>query len=350
VRALTCSPSSLARHLLTPRDCVLGEHTLRRQTGVRGGSKQKPGESQRLIRALLVLVFMSNSVLLSKQVCAEKVDPIHDPSLTGTWTERRDSLRNRLEPLSLQNLSAQEIEAHFSGMPPHYWERVSQADLIWGLQTIHGFLELITLPNVPSTKPFVDWRPIPGTGHVQLMLSTWDRQGLLAKAAAAVSAVHLSILQAEAYTRSDNIVLDVFVIAESGRPGPVSESRLREMMFLLDGALSEPPRFASVWVCSRHKYLAPRGQLHPHIVFDNNSSKTATLLSIEASDRLGLLYDILQTLADYGLDVAQAHVRTSGPLACDVFHVRDIQSGKVLDPARLDRIRSNLVAALTLES
>src|SRR5437899_9381019 len=110
--------------------------------------------------------------------------------------ERRERLRARIEQQSRPDISIEEIEAHFSGMPADYWGHVIEADLVWSLETIHGFLKLITSPKIAPTTPFVSWRHDTQSRCARVLLCTWDRRGLLAKAAAAFSAVRSNILQA----------------------------------------------------------------------------------------------------------------------------------------------------------
>jgi [protein-PII] uridylyltransferase len=171
---------------------------------------------------------------------------------------------------------------------------------------------------------------------------------LLAKAAAAISAVRLSIIQADVFTRADDVVLDTFTIAAGDGRSAVLPSQMEQMAFLLEGALSEPPRFASIWACSRHKYLAPASQHAPRISFDNDSSPDNTLVQIEAPDRLGLLYDALQALADSGLNIKQARIDTQKSLARDTIHVTNAAGQKILDQAQLDALRARLESALTV--
>jgi len=268
------------------------------------------------------------------------------PDAVEAWWERRERFRGHLQHHPPAGLSADEIEMHFSAMPAHYWDRVSETELLWGLQTTHGFLNLINSHHVPATAPFVDWRELPEGRGTQVMLCTWDRHGLLAKAAAALSAVRLNILQADVFTRADNIVLDRFTVIDSDGHQAATAKRMEEMTFLLEGALSEPPRFASVWACSRHKYLAPPGRFPPRIEFDNQSSPTSTIVGVEAADRLGLLYDILQSLADHGLGISHASIKTDDDCAHDRIHVTGPQGQKVTEPEALEELRRSLESAI----
>jgi len=121
---------------------------------------------------------------------------------------------------------------------------------------------------------------------------------------------------------------------------------MEQMGFLLEGALSEPPRFASVWACSRHKYLAPSSHVVPKISF-NNDSPDSTLVHVETPDRLGLLYDILQAVSDCGLNIKQALINTEKNLARDVIHVTNESGQKLLEKGQLDSLRAKLESALT---
>ena len=262
--------------------------------------------------------------------------------------ELQNWLRARLRKHPLSDIGEDEMEVHFAGMPWHYWERVNQSDLVWGLETIHGFLQIVATPNVPATAPFLSWRHDPSSGWTRVMLCTWDRPSLLAKCAACFSAVKLNISQAEVFNRADNLALDVFRVREQGSHSPASPARLRELAFLLDGALSEPPRFASVWACSRHKFLASPPRIGHRIRFDNDSAADSTVLRVEASDRLGLLYDIVQALADNGVNITQAHIQTDDDVARDTLQLTDSEGRKILDPAQLERLRRCLEDALAV--
>ena len=265
-----------------------------------------------------------------------------------SWSEQRAWLRTRLQQQPPADISPDEVAAHFESMPEHYWARVNEPDLLWGLETIHGFFRQIASPNVPSTLPLVRWRQAPEQNQTRVMICTWDRQGLLAKAAAAFSAVRLNIREADVFTRLDHVALDVFTVTEFDGPRAISPTRLEEMTFLLDGALSDPPRFASVWACSRHRLLAAPNPWTARITFDNQSSPSSTLLCLEAPDRLGLLYDVLETIANQGLCVTSARIETEQDCAHDVIHITDALGRKVGDPGRLEDLRCCLESALNI--
>jgi [protein-PII] uridylyltransferase len=168
---------------------------------------------------------------------------------------------------------------------------------------------------------------------------------LLAKAAAAFSTVRINVLQAEVFTRSDGIVLDVFRVCEADHTPVVDRARMQKTLFLLEGALCDPPRFASFWACSGHRLVATPP---PVITFDNTSAPEHTLLRIEAADRLGLLSDILGALADCSLNIDHALIDTHDDLVQDVFYLRDRHGAKIFDDARLGLIRKLVTDAVMI--
>jgi [protein-PII] uridylyltransferase len=283
---------------------------------------------------------------LLQDALPENISLQHLPGQILPWQQRRELLRDRLRIHPLTGISPDEVQAHFQSMPARYWEQVSESELVWGLETIHDFFKSLTAPDSIGSVPVVRWKAVPEQGFTKVMICTWDRHGLLAKVASAFSAVRINIIQADVYTRTDSLVLDVFRVRETEPIHVRDAARLSEMVFILDGALRQSPSFASYWACTRHKFLAQPVATPPHLCFDNESSPDCTILQVEAPDRLGLLADILQILADSGLNIAQAFIDTDEGLAQDLFHFTDVAGLKILDPAHLRFIRREILEVI----
>jgi UTP:GlnB (protein PII) uridylyltransferase len=71
-----------------------------------------------------------------------------------------------------------------------------------------------------------------------------------------------------------------------------------------------------------------------------------TVMTVEASDRLALLHDVLQALADCTLDVAQAFVDTSNQIARDIFHITDLNGNPIAHQSQIGLIRDRVLAAI----
>ena len=83
----------------------------------------------------------------------------------------------------------------------------------------------------------------------------------------------------------------------------------------------------------------------PSVFIDNQVSAHATVIEVNARDRLGLLYDMLRALEDCQLQVITAHIATYGKKAVDVFYVKDQYGIKVIHPSKLAHVQQAVLAA-----
>lgn len=84
--------------------------------------------------------------------------------------------------------------------------------------------------------------------------------------------------------------------------------------------------------------------VEPLVFIDNQVSATASVVEVNARDRLGLLYDILGALARCQLQVVTAHIATYGKKAVDVFYVKDAFGIKVIHWSKLEQVQQALLA------
>jgi [protein-PII] uridylyltransferase len=79
---------------------------------------------------------------------------------------------------------------------------------------------------------------------------------------------------------------------------------------------------------------------------DNDVSDFYTVVEAYTHDRLGLLYDLTQTLFTQGLSIYIARISTKVDQVVDVFYVRDFEGQKVDDPDRVKALKEALIEAL----
>ena len=89
-------------------------------------------------------------------------------------------------------VSQDEVDAHFVGMPPRYWDRVTEDELVWGLQTVHRFFSRLAITPASDGVVVMDARHFPQQGCTKVLVSTWDRMGLLTRIAGYLSALRLT--------------------------------------------------------------------------------------------------------------------------------------------------------------
>ncbi len=263
-----------------------------------------------------------------------------------SWQQKRDRLREHMAQNPIEEISPEELDAHFDGMPPRYWDKVDESELVWGLQNIHRFLYGVVASPSADTPVVVNWRYFPEQGYTKVLICTWDRLGLLAKVAGYISALRLNVVRAEVYTRADNLVLDSFWLCNAEQQHVSDPDRLRQFVFLLEGGLSESPTFASTWALQTHKFLPRTNRIAPAVAFNNVDSPEHTILTVEASERPGLLHDMLQVLTDHKLNISEALIDTVDSTAHDIFFVTDEYRRKVLAEDRLQKIERALIEAV----
>jgi [protein-PII] uridylyltransferase len=124
---------------------------------------------------------------------------------------------------------------------------------------------------------------------------------------------------------------------DTKRVKPIAELITKACAGELDFA-SELPR-RSITLRGRDVAVAPA------VFIDNQVSATATVIEINARDRIGLLYDILDALAACQLQVMTAHIATYGQKAVDVFYVKDAYGIKIIHATKLEQIQRTLLTA-----
>lgn len=82
------------------------------------------------------------------------------------------------------------------------------------------------------------------------------------------------------------------------------------------------------------------------VIIDNRVSASASVVEVNARDRVGLLYAILRAFDACGMQVMTAHINTYGQLAVDVFYVKDSYGHKITHHARQSQLEQALRDAI----
>jgi [protein-PII] uridylyltransferase len=255
-----------------------------------------------------------------------------------------------------QQLALEEIYSHFELMPASYYINTSAEEASRHLLLIHRFLtrQLEVEESEQALVPVVEWQPFPTQGYSQVSICTWDRLGLFSKICGSLALAELNILSAHIYTRGDHVVLDTFEVCDKHLASVTDQRQIQVAESMLQRTLTDKEEIDFTQLLA--KMRASRGKT-PHIreiniptviEFDNEISKTRTIVEIQTEDRLGLLYTITRTMSDLGLDISFAKIATEKGAAIDSFYAQDQLGKKITDPDRLAAIKDRLESTIDL--
>lgn len=91
--------------------------------------------------------------------------------------------------------------------------------------------------------------------------------------------------------------------------------------------------------------LQPKFPVRPQIEFDNDSSRTHTIIDIGGGDRTGLLYDVAQAFTELGCDITTARIVTDARRVRDSFY-GSCEGRKVTSNEEMERVRMRLHHAI----
>lgn len=235
--------------------------------------------------------------------------------------------------------SADDIELHLSALPERYLFSIPA-------KTIAAHIMMSKdLGNRPvATVNSV----VEEMGCSEFSIITRDQPGLFAKIAGILSAGGANIVNAQLYTTSAGVAIDVLWLTDTqDRPfdDPERWMRIREDLELV---ILEKANADSV-IGSRLKrrlLCVSRKSRTPNITIDNDVSAGETVVEIQADDRRGLLYTIASTFHELGLVIGRAKITTHVDRVIDVFYIRDSNGEKILSREKLEAIRRTLLKAL----
>jgi [protein-PII] uridylyltransferase len=158
-----------------------------------------------------------------------------------------------------------------------------------------------------------------------------DAPGTFAKVAGVLALHSGSIVAADAFARSDGVLVDTFRVQ---RPADATGSWwARVEGDLVDAAVGRLAVRARVARKARAASSRPgrRPEVPTRVHFEPDPSGRSTVVEVHTLDRIGLLYAIAGAIAELELDIVVARIQTVGHEVTDVFYVRDRRDGPLDD-------------------
>ncbi|MDE3059590.1 MAG: [protein-PII] uridylyltransferase [Pseudomonadota bacterium] len=182
----------------------------------------------------------------------------------------------------------------------------------------------------------------------EITLVTYDQHALFSKLAGAMALAGAGIISAKIFTLKDGLAVDVFQVQDAAGQVFDRPDRLARMSVYIEQALCGELDLAEALLKRTRSAHPSRDAVRaPAQVFiENNASHICSVVELTGHDRPGFLYDVTQTMAALGLQIATAHISTYGTQAADVFYVKDIFGMKITHDAKLQQVREALLKAI----
>jgi [protein-PII] uridylyltransferase len=245
--------------------------------------------------------------------------------------ETRGAARERLQDLGLDDRDIDRVWAEF---PDESFLRYRAEQLAWQTLGIARAGE--------GDLPVVLARPHQRPGALEVFVYSPDRDGLFATVAATLDRLGLSIVEARVVNSRGGMSLDTFQVLDAGVDFMDPDRRAASVAGSVRDALRAPPGKAAL-----ARRSMPRQLKHFRIParIDFAPADGRTQMTLVCSDRPGLLAQVAAILREHRLRVHDARIATFGERVEDFFQLTD-ESDQPLDDARVDALRSALLAAL----
>jgi [protein-PII] uridylyltransferase len=244
-------------------------------------------------------------------------------------------LRTATTALVGQEVPEDEIEAHFTTMPPGYYLHAAPEDAAHHLRMIHRLIASVSAAEPDeSLRPIVEWHDDAGSGQSLVTVVTWDRAGLFSRMAGAFAVAGINIASCRAFSREDDVSIDFFKVVLPLGKEPVSKERFTAA--LEKSLLGGTDLLAEVAAEEQHALLtAPRRKafvpLAAKVEVYYEVDLARTVIEIQCNDRLGLLFRIGRAIQEGGYAITFANIATEQGFAIDTFYVMP-ERGLTRDP------------------
>jgi [protein-PII] uridylyltransferase len=245
------------------------------------------------------------------------------------------ALRSATATILGADLPSDEVEAHFTTMPPGYYLHAAAEDAAHHLRMIHRLIASVSEADAEvSLRPIVEWHDDAGSGQSLVTVVTWDRAGLFSRMAGAFAVASINIVSCRAFSRDDDVAIDFFkVVLPLGKE---VASKERFTAALAKSLLEGTDLVEDVAAEEQHALLtAPRRKafvpLAAKVEVYYEVDLARTVIEIQCNDRLGLLFRFGRAIREAGYAITFANIATEQGFAIDTFYLTP-ERGLTRDP------------------
>ena len=267
-----------------------------------------------------------------------EAEPVLTGGHTGSSRQERVTESQRLFLSHYPAWTDEQAKAAVSRHYDAYWLNVTLQK-----QIAHQALIESAAPRSVCTEIHTD----EFTAITELTIYAPDHPRLLALITGACAAASANIVGAQIFTTTDGMALDTILIQREFSTEDDEQRRAERVAEIIRKSLTGQLRLKdAVANAGQNRPRIKAFSVAPRVIIDNQSSNRFTVVEVNGLDRIGLLYNLTDSLFHLSLNIASAHITTFGEKAIDVFYVTDLTGGKIVSPARHQQIEKELMKVL----
>ncbi len=240
------------------------------------------------------------------------------------------------------------VNEHFDRMPSASFSFKQTKQLISQIRTVRHFSQREEAAQIPYCMKWIDFAD---KGYSELIVATRNRRNLLEKLCCALASEQINILSADFHTRTDGIVVNLFRVCDTSFQ-PIADTAMRKRFQTTFDTIFEAEEYdPAKYLKRKRNFLAPRndeGIAFPvRSLVSNDPHGHATIVEIQALDRIGLLHDLFHTINIHHLDTVHARICTEKGAAVDTLYITHPGGAKVTDPQKIEELQKELNAVIS---
>ena len=260
------------------------------------------------------------------------------PTRANRVAVAKEAFRRRVSDLGMEKVEAlvdRQTDSYWVVVDPDTQER--HARLMAGADESNGTDAVLEI----GVTPLLD------DEATEITVFTPDHAGLFSRIAGAVDMTGANIVDAKIFTTADGMALDTFWVQSDNSKVVDEARRVARLKELIEKNLRGQTLPKETIARERKRTRRQQAfEIEPQVIIDNTASDRFTLIEVNALDRPGILYDLTRALFHLNLTITSAHIATYGERIVDVFYVKDVAGGQVVQDGKKEAVTTGLLSAI----
>ena len=249
--------------------------------------------------------------------------------------EIKETLLNRILEQSIEDITQEEIRAHFNLLPEHYFTNISMHNVELHIRMVNQFMaQTRKAASVEMLAPVIEWHDDVDLNTTVVHVATWNRAGLFYKLAGALTLAGVNITSTKAFSREDHISIDTFYITDP-EGGIVTNPTAHETFKAhceeslvygkrLTGEIERLEATVKNQKKLKEETLPATVPTRVKVYYEPSLDKK--IVEVTTNDRIGLLYNIARQIYANGFDITFARIATERRIAMDTLYIERINT------------------------